>query len=118
METMSPYEERVWESLTAHWERRITRRGLPDWASSALTTTGTAAGTTARKVGGAVPDAVKKPLERTGGAVASVVLRPAASGALALIELVNLWCLELNNPASVEKLARKQGVELARCMRS
>lgn len=112
MDAMSRYEEKVWISLNAHWDRRSNRRGVPNWASTALTTTGEVAGTAARKVGGAVPGVVKEPLERTGEAVAAAALRPAVEGAVSLVELVNSWCLNLNNPSQVEKAARKQGVEL------
>lgn len=112
MESMSRYEEKVWASLNTHWERRNNRRGLPNWASSALTVTGDTAGAAARKVGSAVPDVVRRPAERASEAVTSVALRPALEGAVALLELVNKWCVELNSPAFVEKAARKQGIDL------
>ena len=45
-------------------------------------------------------------------AVAALAVRPAIEGATALLELVNAWALELNDPKSVEKLARRRGVDL------
>lgn len=41
-----------------------------------------------------------------------MALRPALEAATALLELVNAWALDLNDPKGVEKLARKRGLEL------
>lgn len=60
----------------------------------------------------AVPEAVREPIRRAGDAVASKAMRPALDAAASLLELVNDWALELNDPKSVEKLARKRGFEL------
>jgi len=53
-----------------------------------------------------------EPIRRAGDAVASKAVRPTLEAAAALLELVNDWALELNDPKSVEKLARKRGLEL------
>ncbi|MFJ5631845.1 hypothetical protein ACIQF5_04255 [Streptomyces goshikiensis] len=37
---MSAYERQLWEALNEHWQRRNNRRGLPNWASTALGRTG------------------------------------------------------------------------------
>lgn len=113
METMSQYEEKVWASLNEHWARRDNQRGIPNWASNALTKGGESAAKAARAVGGAVPDAVKKPVQNVGEAVTSAAVRPALESAVAILELVNEWCLELNNPKTVEKAARQRGVDVA-----
>src|SRR5688572_23636836 len=107
---MSAYEGRVWDTLNEHWQRRNNRRGLPNWASTALDRTGEAARNAVSRATDAVPETVIEPVRRAGDAVASVALRPALEGAIALLELVNAWALELNNPKVVEKLARKRGV--------
>ncbi|MDW8804201.1 EcsC family protein [Streptomyces scabiei] len=109
---MSTYEEQVWETLNEHWERRDNRRGLPNWASNALGRAGEVAGNAARRVTDAVPEAVTEPIRRAGDAVADTALRPALAGAAALLELVNDLAMDLNDPKSVVKLARKQGLEL------
>ncbi|WP_237404785.1 EcsC family protein [Actinacidiphila reveromycinica] len=109
---MSDYEGQVWAALNAHWERRDNRRGLPNWANAALGRTGEAAGSAVGRVRGAVPEAVKAPIRRAGDAVATKAARPALAAATALLEMVNEWALELNDPKGVEKLARKRGVEL------
>ncbi|MER5778906.1 EcsC family protein [Streptomyces sp. NPDC002039] len=109
---MSTYEEQVWKALNEHWERRNNRRGLPKWATNALDRTGEVAGSAGRRVKEAVPEAVKEPIRRAGDAIADAALRPAAAGATALLDLVNDWALELNDPKSVEKIARKQGLEI------
>ncbi|MBP5860101.1 EcsC family protein [Streptomyces scabiei] len=109
---MSAYEEQVWNTLNEHWERRNNRRGLPNWASTAISRTGEAAGSAARRVADAVPEAVTEPIRRAGDAVADKAMRPALAGAAALLELVNESALELNDPKYVEKLARKRGLNL------
>lgn len=109
---MSSYEGQAWERLNEHWQRRNNRRGLPNWASAALDRTGEAARNAVSRAADAVPEAVMEPARRAGDAVASAALRPALAGATALLELVNAWALELNDPKGVEKLARKRGIEL------
>ncbi|MFJ3723029.1 EcsC family protein [Streptomyces sp. NPDC090045] len=109
---MSAYDAQVWDNLNEHWERRNNRRALPNWASAALGRTGEVAGNAARRVADAVPEAVTEPIRRAGGAVADKAMRPALGAAAALLELVNDWAMELNDPKNVEKLARKQGVDL------
>lgn len=109
---MNAYEEQVWDTLNQHWQRRNNRRGLPNWASTALSRTGEAAGNAARRVTDAVPEAVTEPIRRAGDAVADKAMRPALGAAASLLELVNNWAMELNDPETVEKVARKQGVEL------
>lgn len=109
---MSEYEARVWDTLIEHWQRRNNRRGLPNWASTALGRTGEAAGNAARRVADAVPEAVTEPLRRAGDAVADQALRPVLGATAALLELLGDWSLELNDPKNVEDLARKQGIDL------
>lgn len=109
---MSAYEEQVWDTLNKHWQRRNNRRGLPNWASTALNRTGEVAGNAVSRVTDAVPDVVMEPIRRASDAVANKAVRPALEASAALLELVNDWALELNDPKSVEKLARKHGVDL------
>ncbi|MFD6935410.1 EcsC family protein [Streptomyces goshikiensis] len=109
---MSAYERQLWEALNEHWKRRNNRRGLPNWASTALGRTGEVAGKAVRRVTDAVPEAVTEPIRRAGGAVAGKAMRPALGAAAALLELVNDWALELNDPKNVENLVRKQGFDL------
>ncbi|MFJ8764554.1 EcsC family protein [Streptomyces clavifer] len=106
---MSEYERQVWDTLNERWQRRNDRRGLPNWASTALGRTGEVAGNAARRVKDAVPEAVAEPIRRAGDAVADTAMRPALAGAAALLELVNDKTMDLNDPKNVEKLARKQG---------
>ncbi|MFD4599881.1 EcsC family protein [Streptomyces sp. NPDC058464] len=109
---MSAYEEQVWDTLNEHWQRRNNRRGLPNWASTALARTGEVTGNAVRRVTDAVPDAVTEPIRRAGDAVADKALQPALAGAAALLELVNDLAMDLNDPENVEKLARKRGLEI------
>ncbi|MPY11195.1 hypothetical protein FNH21_10780 [Arthrobacter sp. KR32] len=107
---MSAYELQVWSGLDRHWERRNNHRGLPNWAGVALSKTRQVAGTAANKVGNSIPDVVTTPLNRAGEAVADRAGRPAVEAAIALLQLVNDWAMELNDPTKVELLARKQGL--------
>ncbi|MCC9146804.1 MULTISPECIES: EcsC family protein [unclassified Arthrobacter] len=109
---MSAYDQQVWDSLNNHWERRSNRRGLPNWANTAISRTGEVAGNTGRRLAEAVPEKVMDPLQRAGGAVADKAMRPAIESAIAMLELFNDWALELNDPKSVEKLARKRGLDI------
>lgn len=109
---MSPYERQVWNQLNEHWQRRNNRRGLPNWAGKALVRTSDVTGKAVNKVAGAVPEGVKEPLRRAGDAVADAAVRPALEGVAALLELVNDWAMELNDPKGVEKLAGKHGLDL------
>ncbi|MEW1602126.1 EcsC family protein [Streptomyces sp. NPDC093808] len=110
--SMSEYERQVWNALNERRQRRNDRRALPNWASTALSRTGEAAGNTARRVKDAVPDAVADPIRRAGDAVADTALRPALAGAAALLELVNDWAMDLNDPKHVEELTRKRGFDI------
>lgn len=109
---MSAYEEQVWDTLNKHWQHRNNRRGLPNWASTALNRTGEVAVEAASRVTDAVPEVVKEPIRRAGDAVANTAMRPAIKAVAALLDLVNDWALELNDPKGVEKLARKRGFEI------
>jgi len=109
---VSAYERQVWDTLNEHWQRRNNRRGLPNWASAALDRTGEVARNAVSWATDAVPEAVMEPIRRAGDAVAIKAVRPALEAAAALLELVDDWALELNDPKSVEKLARKRGLEL------
>ncbi|MEU8854435.1 EcsC family protein [Streptomyces sp. NPDC048556] len=106
---MSAYEGQVWDKLNEHWQRRNNRRGLPNWASAAIGRTGEVAGNAVRRVTDAVPEVVTEPIRRAGDAVADKAMRPALTAAAAMLELVNDWAMELNDPKNVEKLARKRG---------
>ncbi|SDH30921.1 EcsC protein family protein [Lentzea fradiae] len=112
LESMSSYERQVWDRLNEHWERRDSRRGLPNWASAAVKRTGEVTRGALSGVADAVPEGVKRPIRQAGGAVAGTAIRPALEAATRLLELVNVWAVELNDPHSLEKLARKRGLEL------
>ena len=109
---MSAYEAQVWDALNKHWQRRDNRRGLPNWASTAFDRAGGVAGNAVRWVADTVPETVMEPARRAGDAALSKAARPTFEAAIAVVELINDWAAELNDPKSVEKLARKRGVEL------
>ncbi|MFI5570916.1 EcsC family protein [Streptomyces sp. NPDC051740] len=110
--SMSAYERQVWDTVNKHWQRRDDRRGLSNWAGSALGRTGELAENAVRRVKDAVPEAVTEPVRRVGDAVVDTTVRPVLAGATALLELANDLTLELNNPKNVEERARKRGVDI------
>lgn len=109
---MSAYDQKVWDALNEHWQRRDNRRGIPNWASTALDKTGAATGKAVARIVEAVPDAVSNPLRSAGDAIANKAIGPAVRSATALLELANDWALELNDPKTAEKIARKKGVQI------
>lgn len=111
-EQMSTYEQKVWESLLQHWEKRDNRRGLPQWANTAVERSGRAVSKSAGQIVRAVPEVVKKPVRQASEAVTDAALKPALEGAVSLLELVNKWALELNDPETVVKLARKRDIPI------
>lgn len=110
---MSVYEAAVWDQLNRHWERRDNRRGLPNWAADPLRRTGSAVKTAGKRAVDAVPEKVRLRVEDIAGRAAEKVAAPAIDGAVSLLNLINDWVVELNDPRSVEKLARKRGVDIS-----
>ena len=110
--SMSEYEAQVWHALHSHWQARSNRRGLPNWASTAIDRTGDFAKNAADRVSDAMPEPIKKPIRSARDAFASIAVRPTVEAAAKLLDLVNDWALELNDPKSVEKLARKRGLKI------
>ena len=95
---MSAHEVQVWDRLNKHWERGNNRRGLPNWAKTAVDRTGEVEGNAMSGMAGALPEAVKEPVRRAGDEVANRAVKPAIEAATAMVELVNDWALELNDP--------------------
>src|SRR5690606_32491852 len=87
-------------------------RGLPNWVGTALEQTGDATRTAVERASDAVPQRVREPAQRAAGAAADHALLPALAGVVSLLELVNDWAVELNDPARVEALARKRGLQI------
>lgn len=109
---MSSYEQKVWAGLLEHWEKRSNRRGLPNWASKAIDGTGSALSSAGERVARATPEVVKKPIRQATNVVTDSAVKPAMEGAIKLLELVNDWALELNDPTFVTDLAKKRGVDI------
>ncbi|WP_258064909.1 EcsC family protein [Pseudoclavibacter sp. AY1H1] len=109
---MSNYDRQTWVSLQKYWTRHGNRRGMPNWASKAIDHTGDFAGNVASRVAKATPEAIAEPIRKLGGAVGEHALQPALKAATGLLDLVNDWALELNNPKIVENIARKHGLEI------
>ncbi len=109
---MSSYEQKVWAGLLERWEKRSNRRGLPNWASKAIDGTGSALSSAGERVARAAPEVVKKPIRQATNVVTDSAVKPAMEGAVKLLELVNDWALELNDPTFVTNLAKKRGIDI------
>lgn len=109
---MNAYERQVWDTLKIYWDRRENKRGLPNWANTALERSKTSVKRAGARVVQAVPDAVSEPARKAADTVAAAAVRPTIAGLLKLLDLVNDWAVELNDPRFVEKLARQRGVEI------
>lgn len=107
--SMSDYEAREWQRLNEHWQRRKNRWGTPNWVSGAIERTQEVFGKAANTIEDKLPERVKEARD----VVIDQAARPALAAAGALLELINDWALELNNPAVVEKIALKQGIEIS-----
>ncbi|WP_260855641.1 EcsC family protein [Curtobacterium sp. 9128] len=109
---MSPYEQKAWQSLLQHWEKRGQRRVVGQWASAAIDRGAHATSEATGRVVRVVPEMVKKPIRQATSAVTDAALKPALESAVALLELVNTWALELNDPKVVVKLAQKRDMQI------
>ncbi len=109
---MDAYEQRAWDRLNEHWQRHAKRYELPQWLSDTRDRTWEVTRRTADRASDALPQAISDPVRRVGERVSITAVEPALKAAASLLELFNDWALELNDPASVEKLARKRGIEL------
>lgn len=106
---MSDYEAREWHRLNEHWQRRANRREMPNWVNTAIERTQEIAGQAANAIEDRLPERVKDARD----AVIDHAARPALAAAAGLLDLVNDWALELNDPAVVEKIASKQGIKIS-----
>lgn len=110
---MSAYEGREWLALRAHWDQR--RRRKPSRQIGAKFAHGTQRVAAAAAKG--VPDVVRKPMAHLTGTVATTVADRAAAPLLGqvahLLEVANEWMLDLNNPASVQRLIEDRGLAVA-----
>lgn len=59
-----------------------------------------------------VPHQVREGMGKASGAAAGTVLLPAQRAALSLLNLVNDWAAELNDPAAVIRIAKKNGLDI------
>ncbi len=111
-QTMNEYDAQVWKTLNERWEKKTDPQALKNRAGAAVGQGAAAAGAVVKKAVGAVPEAVKKPVSHVGDVAAEKALAPALKSVVHLLDLVNAWALELNDPKSVEALARKQGLKI------
>lgn len=111
-ERMPQYESDQWDHLQEYWSKRADARGLPTWLVDGASKVAAGAGKAGHALGRLVPAPVKAAAEATGDAVLGKALRPVLSTALHVLELVNDWAVELQDPARVLAIARKHHVDV------
>lgn len=112
---MSSYEQKRWGELQEYWEKRAggSWRVLPPKAREAVENASDATKEAARKAGRAVVDATPSRVNDMASRAADASLVPVAEGVARLLELVNDWTIELNDPDRVLRFHQEQGREVA-----
>ena len=114
-EAMSAYEQKRWEELQAHWEKKAKgrRQVLPAPARNALDTALKASGNTVSKAGRAVADRTPDGVKELASGTVDAVLVPTLHNVVSLLELLNDWVVELTDPASVLAYHLEKGREVS-----
>jgi hypothetical protein len=112
---MSAYEQKRWEELQAHWEKKAKgrRQVLPAPARNALDTALKASRNTASKAGRAVADRTPDGMKELGSGTVDAVLVPTLHNVVSLLELLNDWVVELTDPASALAYHLEKGREVS-----
>ena len=112
--TMSPYEQKRWKELQAHWEKKAEGRKalLPLKARAALDTTVQATKDRASHVGKAMADRTPEKVKDAAGVAVGAALIPAMHNVVQVLELLNEWVVELTNPETVLRYHRENGREV------
>ena len=116
---MSEYDRKQWERLSAYWGKRANRRGHPNWLHDSGAFLARTAHDASHAVVEKVPDGLKDAATRATEAVttkAAPVLDKAAAPALHelvhLLELLDDWAMELNDPVAVVRIAQRKGLTI------
>lgn len=111
---MSSYEQKRWRELQEYWEKKAggSWRVLPPRAREAVENASDATKEAARKAGRAVVDATPSRVKNMAGRAADASLVPVAEGVARLLELVNDWTIELNDPDRALRFHQEQGREV------
>lgn len=107
---MDKYDARVWKPLNEFWEKKSDPQTLTNRAAAALQHGGAAVEGAAKKATGAIPEMVKQPIRHVSDAAGEKVMEPVAKSVVHLLDLVNSWALDLNDPSWVVTHAQKQGL--------
>ncbi|QIG44473.1 EcsC family protein [Nocardioides anomalus] len=107
---MSPYEQKRWKELQAHWERKAERRQLmPPRAKAALGKAGEAARNTTSRAGSAIASRTPVMVKDFAGSTVEAALVPTVRHVVQLLELLNEWVVELTDPEKVLEFHREKG---------
>lgn len=107
---MSNYERARWDELQSHWERKArARQLLPPRVRGALEKTAQVTKESAAKAGRVIVDATPEKAKEALGFVADAALEPTVKSVVHLLELLNDWVVELNDPEEVIKHHQSKG---------
>lgn len=111
--SMSRYERARWDELQLHWERKArARQLLPPGVRGALEKTAQATKDTAAKAGRVIADATPEKAREAVEFVADAALEPTVRSVVQLLELLNDWVVELNDPEAVIKHHQSKGRQI------
>lgn len=109
--SMSPYEQKRWDELQAHWNKKAQSRTLrlPPGLGAALDTTVRTTKDGVAKAGKAVADRTPEKMKAAAGGAVDAALVPTVQNVVRLLELLNDWVVELTDPESVLQYHREKG---------
>lgn len=111
---MSPYEQKRWDELQAHWDKKAQGRKqlLPPRARAAFDTSAQVTKNTASKAGRAVAGRTPERVKDAAGVAVDAALVPTLDNVVQMLELLNDWVVELTDPEAVLKYHREKGREV------
>lgn len=111
---MSAYERQRWVELDQYWSRpRGASRFVPPQAKAAASKASNATKSGLGKASRTVADAAPPPVKKAAESMVDAALLPTADHVITLLELLNDWVVELNDPQKVIQYHQKQGRDVA-----
>ncbi len=116
---MSDYDRKQWERLSAYWDKRANRRGIPNWMHETGTVLAHTAKDASHAVAERVPDGLREAAAKATDAVTDAAgplldraVEPAMRELVHLLELLDDWAMELNDPQAVVRIAKRKGLDI------
>lgn len=99
---MSSYDAARWAELEEHWDKKANRRAVvPQKTRASMSVAGGKARTIAARAGGAVNAAIPERFKELANSAVESAVAPTIESVVNLLELINDWVVELNDPQAV-----------------